>query len=261
VTSTNRHARARRPSRSERRFVSVLATVILMASFACGDPYRHTNPYDPAVPVTITVLGPDSLFSYTEQAHFTAQIVPAFPDTAVQFSSSDNGQFQLVGAGTFEAGPRVGPPLWPATSTVTVTAGIGAFDTLRSDAGLAGPAPMDTAWRHIGSKTVVITQRVVRMLLRCPDTHICDTLSAGGMWSVWVDGFDALNQKIYALTSGTANPATGTPIATFVSRDTTVASVSPVGIRAANVTARKSGTTWIVATRDVLLDSLQLVVR
>src|ERR1019366_6293541 len=172
VTSTNRHARARRPSRSERRFVSVLATVILMASFACGDPYRHTNPYDPAVPVTITVLGPDSLFSYTEQAHFTAQIVPAFPDTAVQFSSSDNGQFQLVGAGTFEAGPRVGPPLWPATSTVTVTAGIGAFDTLRSDAGLAGPAPMDTAWRHIGSKTVVITQRVVGMLVRCPDTHI-----------------------------------------------------------------------------------------
>jgi len=262
VTSTNVDARARRPCLSERRFVSVLATVILVASFACGDPYLHTNPYDPTVPVTITVLGLDSVFSYTEQAHFTAQIVPAFPDTAVQFSSSDNGQFQLVGSGTFEAGPRVGPPLWPATRTVTVTAGIGAFDTLRSDAGLpGGRAPTDTAWRHIGSKTVVITQRVVRILLRCPDTHACETLSAGGAWSVWVDGFDALNQKIYALTSGTANPATGTPIATFVSRDTTVASVSPVGIRAATVTARQTGMTWIVATRDVLLDSLQLVVR
>ena len=54
---------------------------------------------------------------------------------------------------------------------------------------------------------------------------------------------------------------TGTPMATFTSRDTTVASVTPVGIRAATVTARKSGTTWIVATRNSLLDSLQLTVR
>jgi hypothetical protein len=105
------------------------------------------------------------------------------------------------------------------------------------------------------------TQRVTRIQLRCPDTHACDTVSTGGGWSVWVDGFDALNERIYALTSATANPATGTVIATFAVRDTTIASVSPVGIRAANVTALKSGTTWIVGTRGTLLDSLQLVVQ
>lgn len=81
------------------------------------------------------------------------------------------------------------------------------------------------------------------------------------MWSVWVDGFDALNQPIVALHSPAANPATGTAVATFSARDTSVASVSPVGIRAASVTALRSGTTWIVGTRGSLLDSLQLVVR
>jgi hypothetical protein len=78
---------------------------------------------------------------------------------------------------------------------------------------------------------------------------------------VWVDGFDALNRQIYALTSATANPPGSPPIATFVSRDTTIAAVSPVNIRAANVTARKTGTTWIIAIRGALLDSLQLVVQ
>jgi len=64
-----------------------------------------------------------------------------------------------------------------------------------------------------------------------------------------------------ALTAATTNPLTGTPVATFVSRDTTVASVLLIGIRAATVTARKTGTTWIVATRGSLFDSLALVVR
>jgi hypothetical protein len=49
--------------------------------------------------------------------------------------------------------------------------------------------------------------------------------------------------------------------ATFAVRDPSVAGVTPVGIRVATVTARKSGTTWIVGTRGALLDSLQLVVQ
>jgi hypothetical protein len=102
---------------------------------------------------------------------------------------------------------------------------------------------------------------VTHIALRCPDTHACDTLSAGGAWSVWVDGLDALNQKIQALTSATANPPTGTAIATFAARDPSIVAVAPVGIRASNVTALHTGSTWIVATRGTLLDSLQLVVR
>ena len=101
----------------------------------------------------------------------------------------------------------------------------------------------------------------MRIQLRCPDTHACATLAAGGAWSVWADGFDAQNQQIVALHSSVANPTSGTPVAIFLVRDTTVASFAAVGIRAAMVTARKSGTTWIVGTRGPLLDSLQLVVQ
>jgi hypothetical protein len=247
-----------------RRLAGLLAATLLVAFFACGDPYLHTNPYDPVYSVSVTVTGPDSLFSYAEIAHFGAVIVPAFPDTAVKFDSSDSLSFMPAGSASFEAGPTIAPPLWPATKTVTVIAGIGAIDTTYSQWNPACACTVTIRthqYRHVGSKTVVLTQRVVHILLRCPDTHACDPLSAGDAWSVWVDGFDALNHEIVALTAATTNPLTGTPVATFVSRDTTVASVSPVGIRAANVTARKSGATWIVATRDVLLDSLRLVVR
>jgi hypothetical protein len=247
-----------------RRIAGVLAATLLVAFFACGDPYQHTNPYDPVYSVSVTVTGPDSLFSYAEIAHFGAVIVPAFPDTAVKFDSSDSLSFMPAGAASFEAGPTIAPPLWPATKTVTVIAGIGGIDTTYSqwDPACACTVTIRThQYRHVGSKTVVLTQRVVHILLRCPDTHACDPLSAGSAWSVWVDGFDALNHEIVALTAATTNPLTGTPVATFVSRDTTVATVSPVGIRAATVTARKSGSTWIVATRNSLLDSLQLTVR
>ena len=258
--------RTTRPSGVARRPIALTGAAILVVSLACGDPYKHTNPYDPAYPVSVTVMGPDSLFSYNELGQYGAVIAPAFPDTAFRFASSDSSSFPPVGGpagtATFRNGGIVAPPLWPATRTVTVSAGVGAIDTLGSTAGSGvGPAQLIKVWRHSGYKLVTLTQRVVRIQLRCPDTHACDTLAAGGTWSVWADGFDALGQPIVALHSPAANPATGTAVATFVVRDTTIASVAPVGIRAATVTARKSGSTWIVATRNSLLDSLQLVVR
>ena len=63
----------------------VFVAVTLIAAFACGDPYLHTNPYDPDVPVTITISGPDTLFSLGQIAVFSAQAAPAFPDTSVQW--------------------------------------------------------------------------------------------------------------------------------------------------------------------------------
>jgi len=35
----------------------------------------------------------------------------------------------------------------------------------------------------------------------------------------------------------------------------------PLGMRVATVTAKKAGTTWIIAQRDALRDSLRLIVR
>jgi hypothetical protein len=234
--------------------VALFAAVGIAACYA-GDPFAHSNPYDQAFPVAITVSGPDSLFSYMEQGTYSVQISPVFPDTAViHWGVSDTAAFYPISSPTYEAWLLT--PLWPATTTVTVQAGIAAFDT-------TGPALATTitAWRHVGYKTVVVTQRVVKIQLRCPNTHACDTLAVGDTTSAWADGFDALGHGILALTFPTTNPTTGPPVATFAVRDPTIASISAVGTRAAAVTARGSGTTWIVATRDVLLDSLQVVVR
>lgn len=246
------------------RVVALVGAAVLVIGFtfvACGDPYLHTNPYDPASPVEIAISGPDTLFSYSELATFSAQITPVFPDTAIEWATSDTDNFAPSGPRTFRVASvdSLPLPLYPNTIVVGVMALIGREDTTL---GINGAAVRSHNWTHVGLKNVVLTQRVVRIQLRCPDTHACDTLAAGATWSVWVDGFDALGYRIVTLTSATANPATGTPIATFVARDPTVASVSPVGIRAATVTALKSGgITWIVATRDSLRDSLQVVVR
>jgi hypothetical protein len=240
------------------RRVAVLAGFAgLVAAVACGDPYQHTNPYDPVYPVTVSIVGPDTVFNFEQTVQFSGQSDPAFPDSAFQFGVSDSIAFVPAAAGAFIAR---GTPLWPAYATVTVIAGVGAIDTfLAPPAG--GNAIRKTFFRHATTKTVVLTQRVVRIQLRCPDTHACDTVPVGGTWSVWTDGFDAGNQEIVALHSPVANPGTGTPVATYSVRDPTVATFTPAGIRAATVTALKSGTTWIIGTRGTLLDSLKLVVQ
>jgi hypothetical protein len=244
-----------------RRSAPLVAFVALAVFVACSDPYKHTNPYDPAVPVTIVINGPDSTFSWFEEAHYTATASPAFPDSAFQWDSNDEVTFVPDGRGTFTSGQLGPPPLYPATRNVQISAGLGGYDTIANTfAVVDGPVKTVRAWRHTALKTVVMTQRVTSILLRCPDTHVCDPVSVGGTWSVWVDGFDALNHKIVALFNTITNPATGTIVATFAVRDPSIASVVPVGVRASTVTALKTGSTWIVATRGALLDSIQLTV-
>jgi hypothetical protein len=242
---------------------AIAAMPLAAAALACGD-YAHTNPYDPAVPVTIVISGPDTLFSYEQVAYYTAATMPAFADTALRWGSSDSTALLPESNGGFAS---LAPPLYPETRTANVIALIGQIDTITTKFIDREPLPDSAvaiptfAWRHSGYTAVVLTQRVTTIQLRCPTVHACDTLSSGGTWSVWVDGFDALNHPIVALASATVNPLTGTAVATFAVRDTTIAGVVPVGIRVANVTALKTGATWVVATRGPLLDSLQLVVR
>lgn len=257
----------------------IIAAFLLAATVACGDRYLHTNPYDPAVPVTVDMVGPDTLFSYSEIGRYSASSIPAFPDSAFQFASADSTVFAPSGRGVFAS---MAPPLYPATRTVRVSALLGQIDTIIDNQDLTCPLPPPCrsricppfscaikakhsfAWRHAGSKEVVLTQRVTHIRLRCPADHACDTLSAGAVWSVWADGFDALNFPMFSLSGSNANPEVSTAdptFATFVVRDPTIAAFTPVGVRVATVTAQASGTTWIVATRGSSVDSLQLVVR
>lgn len=74
---SNELFRARRRF-AHRRGALLVCAGLLLAAFACGDPYQHTNPYDPAVPVEIDIGGPDTVFSYAELAQFMATTIPAF---------------------------------------------------------------------------------------------------------------------------------------------------------------------------------------
>jgi hypothetical protein len=234
---------------------ATLGTVLLATGLACGDPYQHTNPYDPAVSVAITIVGPDTLFSAFEGGLYTAQTSPAFLDTALHWSVSGGAVGHTT---TFVAPP---PPLWPATSTATISVMIGAIDTLKSGSGAtAGPIVPVQFYRHTAQKTVIITQRITHVRLRCPDVSACDTLSVGGTSTVYADALDALDQPLYYPPGMGGNSPGGPAQANFAVRDATIATATS-GTRASTVSALKSGTTWIIAARGSLLDSLQLVVR
>jgi len=167
----------------------------------------------------------------------------------------------LAGVGAIVA---VMPPLEPDVAIATVVAALGQIDTTISTpccGGCTCPAKHAPYYRHFGYKRAVLSQHLATIHLRCPDTNMCDTVAVGGTWSVWVDGFDAHGRQPYWLTSSSANFPTGTPVAIYTVRDTTIATAERVGIRATTVTARKAGSTWIVGTHGALLDSLKLVVQ
>lgn len=265
---------SRAPGRlAERRGVVLAGAVFIVAAVACGDPYVHTNPYDPAVPVEINIAGPDTLFSYAELAQFTVATIPGFPDSAIVWTVDSvtvpRGDFfgvtdtivtgalflKASGAGAFQV---IAPPLEPATLTIAVGASIGSIDTTVSREYVT----MQTKeYRHSGYRSVVVTQRLTSIQLLCPDSHACNPVAVGGTWSMLIEGFDALGHGVYAISNVPGYPRSDTPVATLAVRDSTIASVVPVGIRTATVTARKTGSTWIVATRGSLVDSLQLVVQ
>jgi hypothetical protein len=236
-----------RRSLAERRTVMLFAVVALLLSLACGEPFLHTNPYDPAVPITVTLDGPDTLFSSFEQAFYTAHAdPPVFPDTAFFYQSSSPLILQAA-PGSFTV---LATPLYPDAFGVEVAVGLGAIDTAKGV----------IAFRHSVTRTIYLSQRIRQIKLRCPDTHVCDPMPVGATWSVWVDPTDSLGHEIQAYFSSVSNAATGTPLVIYSVRDSTIASVVPLGTRVGTVTALKTGTTWILGTRGPLVDSMQLVV-
>lgn len=262
-------------NRARGRIVSlVLATLATFAAgTSCGEPYGVRNPYDPEFPVTFTITGPDSAHSLGDIVQYAVQTQPPFPDTAFRWAVDTVTTFrQGVGSVIVDGATLLAPgapgqftvidaPLEPATATVLVAALVGSVDTTEERQVDSIHVTIRTVVpRHIGYKPVVVTQRLVRIQLRCPDTHACNTVAVGDSLSVWVDGFDARGSQISGLRTLTLNPLTGPPIATYAIRDTTIARVAPVGIRAATVTAVRAGTTWVVGTRGALSDSLQIVV-
>ncbi len=229
-----------------RRGVALVVGLAAMGSSSCRD-FTHTNPFDRATPIELTIVGPDTLWNASDFAQYSFESVPAITDSTANWSGGSSDFRGDMSGGYLVYTPR----LYPETETVSVELDIGKYQ------GMGGGAD----WRRQFSKPVVVTQRLVRIQLRCPDVRACDALAAGDAWSVWLDGFDSKGSRPTGMVNPKDNPATGPALGTFTSRDTTIATVSAAGARVATVTAVKSGTTWLVASRDLLRDSLQLIVR
>jgi hypothetical protein len=133
------------------------AIAIAIATVTACDAYARTNPYDPAVPVEVTISGPDTLSVNGQIGQYRAVTVPALPDTAIHWQSANSDLLQFASPGAFENTFRV--PVWPATATVRIFALIGAIDTVGNNNGALGPAPPVKIYRHTGYKDVVVTQR------------------------------------------------------------------------------------------------------
>jgi hypothetical protein len=237
--------------RSMRRAAVLAASASLVCAVACID-FRHTNPFDPIVPVTVTII-PETLFSVAGKVvQFSFAAVPPFTDPRAIWSVGSTDLYTTDGTGLLYSAAA---PLWPKTDTIPIAIGIGLH-------ALNNPFVTfsDSLTRTLNG-SVIVTQRLVRIRARCAGALACDSLPVGATASVFIDGFDALGSGLSGLPDSTANPLTALPIFVFTVRDTTIATALPVGMRAATVTAKGVGSTWIVAQRDSLRDSLRITIR
>jgi len=109
---------------------SVALAAMLMAN-SCAD-FAHTNPFDPAVPVTLTLSGPDSTFAQFDTVRFKVTTDPAYDYDPPEWSLDglvrldNNGTYQVRAITAYGSEPtqvtisvKIGPRT--ATKTVTVT--------------------------------------------------------------------------------------------------------------------------------------------
>jgi len=114
-----------------RRFGVSAASVAMLLANSCGD-FVRTNPFDPAVPITLTMSGPDSTFAQFDTVRFTVTTDPAYDHDPPSWQTGgllrlDNegtyqvGQIELYGGKPFKATitVKIGPRT--ATKTVNVT--------------------------------------------------------------------------------------------------------------------------------------------
>src|SRR5579872_6755716 len=121
------------------RVVARLGVVaITIGTVACTD-YAHTNPYDPAVPKTIVITGPDTLFNFGDTAIYLASSTPAVSDSALHFVDS----YYVTQRGFTNTAlvTNKQPPLYPLIQPYTIVVYFGALDTVMT---LPGPVSVPT---------------------------------------------------------------------------------------------------------------------
>lgn len=97
---------------------ALLAAALLSAMSAsdCGE-FAHTNPFDPAVPVTLSIAGPDSAFAQFDTVHFTVSSDPSYDYAEVIWGG---GLQRIDDKGTYRVPPIEGSAGKPFKATITV---------------------------------------------------------------------------------------------------------------------------------------------
>ncbi|MFL5617346.1 MAG: hypothetical protein ACJ79A_03010 [Gemmatimonadaceae bacterium] len=107
-------------SRIGRRFGVSAAFVAMLLANSCAD-FARTNPFDPAVPVTLTLSGPDSTFAQFDTVQFTVTTDPAY-----DFDPPDwrlDGLLRLDNNGAYRVGQIENYGGRPAAVTISVKIG------------------------------------------------------------------------------------------------------------------------------------------
>lgn len=213
--------------------IVALASGILASS--CGEFVRN-NPFDPAVPVKLTVQGPDSAFAQFDTLHFTLTTDPVY-DYAGLVEWQISGLQKVDNNGTYQVGPIGTYSGQPARVAVSV---------------------------RIGSRTA---SKDVNIVFKAVGTSasFCRSLPGGSFLldSARAKVLDWIGQSV-EVCANTVD-AHGGIIATARqlsssarSLDTTVATINPFGT---TIVAAGNGTTGIVLTNGTRVDTLRVTVR
>lgn len=222
------------------RFRPAAPLALMLALYGCGAEWKPSSPYDPAMPLTIRITGPDTLFSFADTLQFDAETTPAWsaewPSKVVTWKSSD---LLSLGEGRFVAIPVT------ADGPKRVTAQIG--------------DRIDTAF-------VFLRRRAARLrAFTCADTRDSATLATNGVMSVCA--------MFYGRDGYPVTPSAAPAPATAFPADPSLVSV---GAQPTNVNGNvlefvarglREGSTWVRITGGVtdaglpIADSVQVTVR
>lgn len=202
------------------------AISLLITAIDCGE-FAHTNPFDPAVPVTVTVTGPDSAFAQYDTLHFAFTTDPAYDYADVEWQLG--GLQKIDNDGTYRVGPTESYNGQPVRVTVAV----------RVDS-------------RVATKTVdVVFPPAGIRARRCgTDTREALLTSLGAWVDVCVSFVDARGGIISTVPIGTE--------ATTRVLDTTVAKAGEFSRR---VQAVGNGSSAVVYTYGSFTDTLTVTVR
>ena len=101
--------------------VGIVALALGITATSCGEFVRN-NPFDPAVPVKVTIEGPDSAFAQFDTLHFTLTTDPAY-DYAGLVEWQIGGLQKIDNNGTYQVGPIATYSGQPTRVTVGVRIG------------------------------------------------------------------------------------------------------------------------------------------